>query len=128
MTRSSSNTSSQWWVICLCAEWCNVCRSWRDAFDEVAAAHPQLRFAWVDVEDEADAMGDVDIETFPTVLVARGSQPLFFGPVQPSGAQLARLLASLKHTGTDEAVSAQAVSPEASPLLARLQGCALPKP
>jgi len=128
MTRPSLNAASQWWVICLCAEWCTVCRGWRAAFDEVATAHPQLRFAWVDVEDEADAMGDVDIETFPTVLVARGSQPLFFGPVQPSPAQLTRLLASLKHTGTDEAVSVQAVSSEAGPLLARLQAGALPKP
>src|SRR4051794_382199 len=113
MTRSASSTATPLWVICLCAEWCNVCRSWRAAFDEAAASHPQLRFAWVDVEDEADAMGDLDIETFPTVLVARGSQPLFFGPVQPSPAQLSRLLASLKHTGTDEAVSGHAVSSEA---------------
>jgi thioredoxin 1 len=128
MSRPGSNTASPWWVICLCAEWCNVCRSWRAAFDEAAALHPQLRFAWIDVEDEADAMGEVDIETFPTVLVARGGQPLFFGPVQPSAAQLTRLLASLKHTGTDEAVSGQAVSSEAGPLLARLQACLLPKP
>jgi hypothetical protein len=128
MTRTGLDAATHWWVICLCAEWCNVCRSWRAAFDEVAAAHPQLRFAWVDVEDEADAMDDVDIETFPSVLVARGDQPLFFGPVQPSAAQLTRLLASLKHTGTDEAVGSQAVSDEAASLLARLQACVLPKP
>jgi thioredoxin-like negative regulator of GroEL len=84
-----------WWVICLCAEWCAVCREWREPFEQLAAAHPQLHFAWVDVEDEAQAMGDVDIETFPTMLVAQGDSPRFFGPVQPSAAQLSRLLASL---------------------------------
>jgi thioredoxin-like negative regulator of GroEL len=84
-----------WWVICLCAEWCGVCREWRPLFEQLAAARPDLHFAWVDVEDEAQAMGDVDIETFPTMLVAQGSKPRFFGPVQPSASQLSRLLASL---------------------------------
>src|SRR3954469_12165532 len=98
---STPDSAHHWWVICLCAEWCNVCRDWRDAFDEAASAHRELRFAWVDVEDEADAMGDVDIETFPTVLIARGDQALFLGPVQPSGAQLTRLVASLLESAGD---------------------------
>ena len=104
-----------WRVICLCAEWCNVCREWRGAFEQLAAAHPRLRFAWIDVEDEAQAMGDVDIETFPTMLVARGDSPRFFGPVQPSAAHLARLLASLM----DGPAPAQEPA-EASALLRRL--------
>src|SRR3569832_604549 len=119
---------TDWWVIALCAEWCNVCRVWRAAFNDSAAARPDMHFAWVDVEDEADAMGDVDIETFPTVLVGRGSEPFFLGPVQPQAAQLARLLASLKHAGTDDALSRPAVSEEALPLLARLHAGVLLKP
>ncbi|HUR89667.1 MAG TPA: thioredoxin family protein [Ramlibacter sp.] len=118
----------EWWVIALCAEWCNVCREWRAVFNEAARSRGDMKFAWVDVEDEADAMGDVDIETFPTVLVGRGSEALFLGPVQPSGAQLSRLLASLKHTQTDEALSRLPVSEEAAPLLARLHAGVLPKP
>ncbi len=85
-----------WTVICLCAQWCGVCSEWRAAFDQTAAAHPDVRFAWVDVEDEAEAMGDVDIETFPPLLIAQGETPRFFGPVQPSGTQVTRLLASLR--------------------------------
>jgi hypothetical protein len=128
MAEADDTTSSRWWVIALCAEWCNVCREWRDAFNQTAASRPDLNFAWVDVEDEADAMGDVDIETFPTVLIGRGADALFLGPVQPAAAQLARLVGSLKHTGTDEAVSRPPVSAEATPLLARLQAGVLPKP
>jgi thioredoxin 1 len=128
MAEADDATSSPWWVIALCAEWCNVCREWRSTFNGTASSHPDLHFAWVDVEDEADAMGDVDIETFPTLLVARGAEPLFLGPVQPSAAQLQRLLASLKHTGTDEAIPRSTVSAEAAPLLARLQAGVLPKP
>jgi thioredoxin-like negative regulator of GroEL len=120
--------SPRWWVVALCAEWCNVCRDWRPVFNETAKARADLHFAWVDIEDEADAMGDVDVETFPTVLVGRGDEALFLGAVQPSAAQLARLLASLKHAHTDEAVSRPPVAAEASPLLARLQASVLPKP
>ena len=119
----SADSASHWWVICLCAEWCGVCREWREAFTQAAAAHPELRFAWVDVEDEADAMGDVDIETFPTLLIAREGRPLFYGPVLPSGTQFTRLIASLQDTS-----AAAAVSGEAAALLERLAATVLPKP
>jgi thioredoxin 1 len=112
--------SEPWWVICLCAEWCGVCRDWRAVFNEAAAAHPGLRFAWIDIEDEAEAMGDVDVETFPTLLVAHGASPRFFGPVQPSGAQLSRLLESLAQ-GAASLPDAR----EAAALLARLAPRAL---
>jgi thioredoxin 1 len=119
----SADAQSHWWVICLCADWCGVCREWRDAFTQAAAAHPELRFAWVDVEDEADAMGDVDIETFPTVLIAHDGKPLFFGPVLPSGTQFTRLIESLR-----DAPDGAGVSDEAAPLLERLTDAVLPKP
>jgi thioredoxin-like negative regulator of GroEL len=107
---------SQRWAICLCAQWCGVCREWREVFEQAAARQPGLRFAWVDVEDEAEAMGDVDIETFPTLLLADGPRPLFFGPVQPSAAQFTRLLATLLEPGA----APSGVAAEAPALLARL--------
>ena len=127
MQETTADTAAPLWVICLCAEWCKVCRDWRATFEEAARSHPQTRFAWVDVEDEDDAMGDVDIETFPTVLIARGPEALFLGPIQPSGAQLNRLVASLMQEAPNEARGAMPVSGQASPLLARLQAGVLPK-
>jgi thioredoxin-like negative regulator of GroEL len=112
----SARPPDAWQVICLCAQWCGACREWRALFDAAAAAHPQLRFSWVDIEDQADTVGDVDIETFPTLLVAQGAQPLFYGPVLPSQAQLHRLLASLRA----DPRSGAPVSAEAAPLLDRL--------
>jgi thioredoxin 1 len=119
----NADAATDWWVICLCAQWCGACREWRDTFMQAAAAHPQLRFAWVDVEDEADAMGDVDIETFPTVLIARDRQPLFLGPVQPSAAQLTRLIASLR----DNPPPPTGIAPGADALMLRLVAGVLPK-
>lgn len=104
------------WVICLCAEWCGVCREWRAAFERAAADHGDVRFAWIDVEDEAAAMGDVDVETFPTLLIADAGTPVFFGHVLPSAAQFSRLLASL----LQDRSAATAVAAQAAPLFHRL--------
>lgn len=112
-----------WWVACLCAGWCGVCREWEAMFLAQARAHPGLRFAWVDVEDEDEAMGDVDIETFPTLLVARGDELLFLGPVPPSGAQLARLVATLQAQPT----AATTVTNSQRALFERLRPSVLPQ-
>lgn len=117
-----TDDSAPWWVVCLCAAWCGVCRDWQPAFEREARAHPGVRFAWVDVEDESQAMGDVDIETFPTLLVAQGRRVLFMGPVPPAAPQLARLLASLR----DQPVAHAAVGPAEQALFARLLATVLP--
>ena len=116
-------TTSQepWQVICLCAEWCGTCREWRPQLVAQAAAMPGVRFAWVDVEDEADAIGDLDIETFPTLLIAQGSRVRFLGPVLPTAPAVGRLLESLREdprAGTSSSAS--------DALLARLQAAGLP--
>ena len=110
-----------WHVICLCAQWCGACREWRLLFDRLAADHPRLQFTWVDIEDQADTVGDVDIETFPTLLVARASEPRFYGPVQPVLIQIDRLLGSLLADGAQSAP----LPPEARPLLDRLTSAGL---
>jgi len=116
MESSTLDPPPEHWVICLCAEWCGVCREWRRAFDAAALDHPNVRFAWIDVEDEADAMGDIDIETFPTVLVAPQGRPMFFGPVLPSAGQFDRLLANVSASGAAPA----GITPEIAELFPRL--------
>lgn len=87
---------SGWWAVCLCANWCGTCRDYRPLFDELARAHPGVRFEWVDIEDEAEIAGDLDVETFPTLLIADGRRALFLGPLLPQAPVLARLLTSLQ--------------------------------
>jgi thioredoxin 1 len=81
-----------WLVACLCAAWCGTCRDYRTVFAGQAAARPDMRFVWVDIEDESDALApfDLDIENFPTVLVARGDELRFLGTLLPHAATLAR--------------------------------------
>jgi thioredoxin 1 len=102
------------WVFGLCADWCGVCREWRAVFDAAAASHPRDRFVWIDIEDQDELVGDLDIETFPTLLVGTADRVLFFGTILPSPELFTRLLASLDGSGP----SPQA--PESKALLQRL--------
>jgi len=87
------------WVICLCADWCGLCRDYQKVFAHMAARYPSSRFVWLDIEDQADLVGDIEVETFPTLLIAdtRGTQ--FMGPLMPHAETLSGLLDSLAHAG-----------------------------
>lgn len=93
------------WVVCLCADWCGVCREYRAVFEQVAAQHPQLRFAWLDVEDQASLVGDLDIETFPTLLVATARGARFMGALTPHIHTLSRLLEALEASAEEPATA-----------------------
>lgn len=123
MDSKVASDSATWWVACLCAAWCGVCRDWQPAFVAQARKHPHLRFAWVDVEDEDEAMGDVDIETFPTLLVARGDEVLFLGPIPPLARPFEALLARLQA----RPVAAAGLPADAGALLRRLRSEVLPQ-
>ncbi|MFT3780006.1 MAG: thioredoxin family protein [Ottowia sp.] len=83
-------------VVCLCAAWCGTCRDFQPGFERAASAHPQAVFRWLDIEDEAHALGDLDIETFPTLVIGGADgMPRFAGPVPPQPGQIARLLQAL---------------------------------
>lgn len=79
-----ADPESPWLVACLCAAWCRTCDEYRPTFDALAREIGRdARFAWVDIEDDEDALGGVDVVDFPTLLIARGDVIHFFGPVMP---------------------------------------------
>ena len=61
-------------------------------FDSIARKFPHARFVWVDVEDEADLIDPIEVEDFPTILIADRGKPLFFGTVLPHMETLERLI------------------------------------
>lgn len=91
--------SAPWLVVCLCAEWCGTCKEYQPVFGALAAQLPSMQFAWVDVEDEEGVVGDLDIATFPTVLVGQGDQPVFLGPLLPQIGVLQRMLERFAASG-----------------------------
>jgi thioredoxin 1 len=79
-------------VACLCAAWCDTCTAYKSKFDELAALHPNQRFVWIDIEDQAAVVGELDISNFPTLLIQQRDIVCFFGTVQPDLRQADRLL------------------------------------
>lgn len=76
-------------AVCLCAAWCRACEAYAPLFAGIA---PPWRARWVDVEDAAALVGDVDIETFPTLLLFDEEAIRFAGAVRPDAATLQALL------------------------------------
>ena len=82
-------------VACLCARWCNVCGDYETPFAQaIARFGAQVQPRWLDIEDEAGLLDGVDVENFPTLLIARDDALLFFGTVTPHAQTLVRLVAS----------------------------------
>lgn len=91
-----------WVIACLCAAWCDTCRSFRPGFEQLAARHPDKRFVWIDIEDQADFIGDIDVENFPTLLIQRGDNVAFFGTTLPELKLAERLMAALANKSSAE--------------------------
>ena len=82
----------RWIVACLCAAWCGTCESYRASFEDVASRHPDKLFLWIDIEDQADVVGDLDVENFPTLLIQHHELVAFFGTMLPDPALAHRLV------------------------------------
>lgn len=83
---------TEFFVACLCAQWCGTCRDYQAGFLALGAEFPEMGFVWIDIEDFADRIGDIDVENFPTLLIQRGESVLFFGTMLPDHGFLRRLL------------------------------------
>jgi thioredoxin 1 len=84
--------AQSWFVACLCAAWCTTCGEYQARFAQLASRFPDLVFVWIDIEDQADVVGDLDIDNFPTLLIQYGDVVSFFGPVLPELQLAERLL------------------------------------
>jgi thiol-disulfide isomerase/thioredoxin len=82
----------RWIVACLCAAWCGTCGTYRAAFEALAARHPDKDFIWIDIEDQADVVGDLDVDNFPTLLIQHEDTVAFFGTMLPDAALADRLV------------------------------------
>jgi thiol-disulfide isomerase/thioredoxin len=79
------DSSDRWLVACLCADWCHVCQDYRQAFDQLGREFGgAAEFVWVDIEDDEHALGAVEVDDFPTLLIARAGQICHFAAVVPN--------------------------------------------
>ncbi len=92
----------RWVVACLCAAWCDVCKQYRPGFEALASEHPEQQCVWIDSEDQADLVGDLDVENFPTILIQHRDIVVFYGTMLPEPRQVARLLEAQLSRDDDE--------------------------
>ena len=98
----TTTSAQQLHTACLCAAWCRACEAYRPLFESVTATlMPALAVHWVDIEDEAELVGDLDVETFPTLLIFDARGLYFAGPVPPDAANLQRLVRSARDQAPD---------------------------
>src|SRR5690242_15699081 len=92
--------SSRLVVVSLCAAWCDTCTQFQAAYERIAQARPRATFVWLDIEDDAEIAGDVDVENFPTLAIFRGDAPLHFGVSLPHETTVGRLVDALADSGS----------------------------
>jgi len=111
-------------VACLCAAWCRLCDGYAAQFEQalapLRAAHPELREHWIDIEDEAELVGDFDVETFPTLVIADARLVHFAGPLTPQPGTLQRVLRAALAAAA-EGTAAAAQPPEVQAFAQRLR-------
>ncbi len=101
-------------VACLCAAWCRTCDAYAAIFEQAMATlrlqHPALQAHWIDIEDESELLGDLDIETFPTLVIVAGAQLRFAGPLTPQPETLQRVLRAALDNATPTPASAEVLA------------------
>jgi len=82
-------------MACLCAQWCDTCRDYEAVFTACAAEFGvRVQPLWVDIEDAAELVDGIDVDNFPTLLLANDDALLFLGAITPHALTLSRLVAS----------------------------------
>jgi thiol-disulfide isomerase/thioredoxin len=97
---SSAPTPDDLLVACLCAQWCGTCRDYQPLFAQLQTEFAHAQFVWIDIEDQADLVDPLEVDNFPTLLIASGGQARFFGTLTPHIETLRRLLQTQSATPT----------------------------
>jgi len=103
-------------VVTFCAQWCGTCRSFEDELRKLLDAHSHTRLLWLDIEDDAELVDDIDVENFPTVAIFRSGTPLYFGTTLPQQHVVSQLLRAAAATTAPLAE----IPPEVAALYPRL--------
>jgi thioredoxin 1 len=101
-TIAAQLAGQRWIVACLCAAWCGTCDTYRAVFERMAERHPDMHFIWIDIEDQAEVVGELDVENFPTLLIQQDDTVAFFGTVLPDPGLAERLLQSQTEQSVEE--------------------------
>ena len=78
MSKATTRLEPRLHVICLCAQWCGTCRDYASRFEQIEKDFPQVRFSWIDIEDESDLVDPIEVEDFPAFVLVDDKGNDFF--------------------------------------------------
>lgn len=88
-----SDTSSQLLVACFCAAWCRTCYDYTQVIKTLKTKYSsRVKFVWIDIEDQADLLDNIDVENFPTLLISDVNYLYFWGTILPHAATASKLI------------------------------------
>lgn len=82
-------------VLIVCATWCGVCRDYKGVIELELEGEHEIKPVWVDVDDFEALADDLSIETFPTIVILRDRDVLFFGSIDAKQGTLSALLSAV---------------------------------
>ncbi|OZB49320.1 MAG: hypothetical protein B7X60_01620 [Polynucleobacter sp. 39-45-136] len=78
-------------LILFCAEWCGSCREFKEHFNSIEI--DGLSKKWLDIEDEAVLLENIDISNLPTILAVSDYElSFYFGEIPPNKIFLEKIL------------------------------------
>jgi thioredoxin reductase (NADPH) len=95
LSLAQSTKSQTLLVVCLCAEWCAVCRDFKPEYLALAQQHPEILFAYLDIEDDEAFIGALELDDFPTLAIFRGNALIYFGVAKAKRDNVVHLLQKL---------------------------------
>lgn len=90
-------------VIVLCAAWCGTCNGFKEVAQSLGEHFTNTLFIWLDVEDDADVVGDIDVMNFPSLAVFREGVAVHYGVSLPHQGVVKRLISALLTNPIQEA-------------------------
>lgn len=84
------------------APWCGPCRNFAPVFEGVALKHPDLKFAKVNTEVEAELAGQFGIMSIPTLGIFKDKELIFLQPGALPEEVLTEIVQKVREINMDE--------------------------
>ncbi|MCC7006288.1 MAG: thioredoxin family protein [Ottowia sp.] len=82
-------------LILFCAEWCGSCREFKTHFN--ALKIDGLSKHWLDIEDNAELVDEIEIDNLPTIFaVSADGLSFYFGEIPPNKVFLEKILSDIR--------------------------------